>query len=130
MFLAGAAIDANTQQYSRNRNAIVGGSAAADLIEKDQAGRGDIINDAGRFVHFYHESRFTAGQVIRRAYTGKNLIGQWDPCFSGWHKTSDMSHEADEGSLPEQGTLTAHVQAGENDYLLVGLIKFKIVADE
>src|SRR4029079_16060889 len=42
-------------------------------------------------------------------------------------ETSDMGHQGNQGCLPEQCTLTTHIWAGENNYLLIGLVEHKIV---
>src|SRR5580692_8806248 len=74
-------------------DAVVGGSPSSYLIQQDEAAGGDVVDNAGRLVHFYHKSRFAAAEVVGSAYPGEYLIGQGDPGCAAGYETAHMRHQ-------------------------------------
>src|ERR1017187_9398047 len=110
-----------------NRNSIVGGSAASNLIEDDQTALRYIIQNAGRFIHLDQEGGFSCTQIIRSAHPRKNFICKWYPCLGGRNKTTHMRHQGNKCCLPEQGALTAHIWARKDNDLLRFRIQVEII---
>src|ERR1041385_5318838 len=58
----------------RNGNAVIGTSAAANLVQQNQATVREVMQDACRFIHLHHKSRFSRRNIIRGAYARENFI--------------------------------------------------------
>src|SRR2546425_4819219 len=58
----------------RDRHAVVGRGATADLIEQDQASAGGGVQDRACLTHLDHEGRLAAHQVVGRADTREQPI--------------------------------------------------------
>ena len=81
------------------RDAIVGGSAATQLIEEDERTGTHIVEDGGSLIHFDHESRLSRGDIVGSADASKNLV---DITYAGTlcrHERSDLCHQCDESGL-------------------------------
>src|SRR5580658_6661120 len=110
-------------------NAVVCGGTSSDLIEQDQAACGEVVEDAGRFIHFHHKCRFTAAKVVGCADPGKDLIGEGDPGYVAGDEAADMRHKGDESGLPKEGAFAAHVGAGQDDDLLGGRVQQQVIGN-
>ena len=51
----------------RDRQAVVGRRAAADLVEDDEAALGRLVEDRRRLDHLDHEGRAPAREIVGRA---------------------------------------------------------------
>ena len=61
-----------------DRDAVVGGGAAADLVEQHQAARGGVVEDRAGLAHLHHEGRLAAGEVVARAHAGEEPVDHAD----------------------------------------------------
>ena len=110
-------------------HAVEGGRASANLIQEHQRPGRQIIQDHGRLQHLHHEGGLSAGNVVRGAHTGEEFVEPADMGFPRRHKGPRLGHEHDEGRLPQQGALTGHVGASEDDDLLFFRIQIDVVGD-
>ena len=102
------------------RQAVEGRGAAADLIHQHQAVRPGVVQDVGRFGHLHHESRAPAGEVVRGANAGEDLIDRPQREGGCRYKTAAMRQQHDQRYLPHIGRLAAHVRAGDQQHAAAG----------
>ena len=95
--------------------AVVGAGAAPDLVEDNEALRGGVMDDVGRFVHLHQEGGLAAGEVVARADAGEDAVHEAELGCGGGQGAADLRHEDQESGLAEVGGFTGHVRAGEND---------------
>lgn len=57
-------------------NAIVSRCAPPDLIQQNQTSVAEVIQNAGRFVHFHHKGGFAGTDVICSPHAGEDLVYQ------------------------------------------------------
>ena len=77
-----------------------------------------IIQNAGCFVHFDHESGFALRNIIAGTYAYKYFIHYSYTGTFDRHKTSDLSHQGNECGLSEQSRFSRHIGTCNNDDLL------------
>src|SRR5690554_4204693 len=73
-----------------NGNTVISAGSPSDLIQKYQATFGEVVEDRGRFVHFYHKGRFPHGNVVTGTYPGKYFVHIAYPGRSGRDKTAHL----------------------------------------
>ena len=110
-----------------NADAVVGAGAASKLIEEHKRAAGEVVEDAGGLVHLHHEGALALGDVVAGANAGEDFVHKADARAVGWHKTSHLCHEHDEGCLAQKGALTSHVGSGDDDNLLLLCVQLHIV---
>ena len=76
---------------------------APNLVENQQTVRRCVPDDLGHLAHLHHESGLTGGQVIRRADTGENAVGDADIRRSGRHEAADLGKDDDQRDLAHVG---------------------------
>src|SRR5258705_2598997 len=113
-----------------NRKTVKGGGAAADLIEKNQAGGSGVGEDASDFAHFDEESGAAAGEVVAGADAREDAVGERKFCLACRNKRTHLRHENDQRGLAEVGGFAAHVGAGDEEKLLAARFEVEIVRDE
>src|SRR5438876_11177728 len=110
------ASDAVVQAFGdgpRDRHAVVGRRATADLIERHQAARGRRMQDRARLAHLDHERRLAAHQVVGRADPGEEAIDDADAGAAAGDERTDLREHDAEANLAEQRGLSGHVGPGE-----------------
>ena len=80
-------------------------------------------------MHFDHESGFAHGDVVRSSHPRENAVHHADTCTFGRNERAYLCHQRDNGRLPEQGGLAAHIGAGDDDDLLAVCVQINIVGD-
>ena len=58
--------------------AVVGGGAAADLVQDHQAAPGHLVQDVGGLAHLHEEGGLAPGQVVAGADAGEDAVGDAD----------------------------------------------------
>ena len=83
-----------------NRKPVIGRSAAADLVEDDEALLRRLGKNGGGLDHLDHEGRAAAGEIIRRADAAEQAID--DPNFGAGcrDERSCLGEHCDERGLP------------------------------
>lgn len=95
-------------------DAVVGAGAAADFVEDDERTVGGVVEDAGGFDHFDHESRLAFAQFVAGADASEHAVGEADSCAGGRDERTHLSHDSEERGLADVGRLTGHVGAGDD----------------
>src|SRR5258708_3884170 len=70
-------MDAGVQVFDSgpgDGQAVVGGGAASDFIEKDERARRGGVKDGSGFRHFDHEGGASAGEIVACADAGKDAV--------------------------------------------------------
>ncbi|CPK13785.1 Uncharacterised protein [Bordetella pertussis] len=111
------------------RQAVVGGRAAADFVHQHQAGRRAGRQDGGRLGHLHHEGGASAGQVVGRADAGEDAVEPADARAGGRHEAAGARQQGDQGHLAHIGRFTAHVGAGDQQHA-AGLVQATAVGRE
>jgi len=114
----------------RNREAVVGGGAAADLVEDDEGAVGGVVEDVGGLVHLDHEGGVATGEVVAGADAGEDAVHEADAAAFGGGPAADLGEEGDERDLADVGGLAGHVGAGDEGDLGVGGGEGGVVGDE
>ena len=110
--------------------AVEGGGAAPDLVQQHQAlGRGRV-EDARRLLHLQHERGLAAGDVVGGAHAGEQAVRQRHLRLGRGHERSGVRQQDDEGRLPQERRLPAHVGPGDDDELLRRVVEQQVVGDE
>ena len=104
--------------------------ASSDLVKKHQRARRKIVKDHGRLEHLHHESRFSAGDIVRRTHAGEYLVAIADRRSRSRHETTHLRHQHDQRCLSQEGRLTRHVRTGKDDHLLGIIVKIDVVRNE
>ena len=112
------------------RETVVGGGAAADFVEHDEAAGGSGIQDDGRFGHLHHEGGAAARQVIGRADAGEDAVEDWQAGRVGGNEGAGLGQDGDQRGLPQVRALAAHVGAGDDGDEVGGIVEVEIVGDE
>ena len=114
---------------ARQREAVVGAGAAADLVHQHQtAGRG-VVQDVGGFGHLHHEGRAPGGQLVGGADAGKDAVHGADARGAGGHVAAHVGEQHDQRNLAHVGRFAAHVGAGDDEQAPVR-VEAQIVWDE
>ena len=93
---------------------VVGGSAAPNLVEQDQAARGEPVEDGCRFGHFDHKGGFASAEVVAGTYAHEDAVQQGQLGLVGSHEAADLRHHGLQRGLPQQRGFARHVGAGED----------------
>ena len=48
------------------------------LVKEDQAARGQVVEDAGSFLHLNHKGGLAHGDIVRSAHTGVDRVDDAD----------------------------------------------------
>ena len=67
-----------------NRQAIICGRAATDLVKNQQTTRRGMMQNIRRLHHLHHKGGLPGMDFILRANAGEDAIHQTDLCRSGW----------------------------------------------
>ena len=113
-----------------DREPVEGRSAAADLVEDDEASPRDLGQDLRRLAHLDHERRLAAGQPIRGADAGEDAVDDADPRRLRRHEAPDLREQHDQRDLPQVGALARHVGSREQQDLGASGIELRVVRDE
>ena len=110
-------------------DAVVSAGAAPDFVKQHKAPRRHIIQNARRLVHLHHKRRFARRDVVGGTHTGENLVHQPDTRRSRRNEATHLRHQHYQGGLAQQGRLTRHIRAGDDDDLLLVGVEVNIVGD-
>ena len=101
-----------------NRHSVIGRGTPSDFIQKHKGTLGKIVQNHGGFKHLHHKSGFSAGNVVRRAHAGENLVTISDFGLIRRHETAYLCKQDNQGGLPQKSRLTGHVRTCKNYNLL------------
>ena len=99
---------------ARQRQAVVGAGAAADLIHQHQAAGGGVVEDVGGFGHFHHEGGASRGQLVGGADAGENAVHRADASHLRRYVAAHVGEQHDQRHLAHVGGFAAHVGAGDD----------------
>ena len=114
----------------RNRQPVVGRSAAANFIQQDQRPRRRRVQDRRRLRHLDHESRAAARQIVARADAGEHAVDHAQPRRARRNERAHLRQNHDQRRLPQVGRLAAHVRPGQQQNVVRSRIQIKIVGHE
>ena len=80
--------------------------------------------------HLNHEGRLSAGYVVGCSNACEDLVAISDPRLLCRNKTADLSHQNDQGSLTQKGRFTGHIRTGQDNHLLLTVVKVNIIWNE
>src|ERR1044071_3520393 len=86
-----------------NRESIIGGGAAPDLIQDQQAAGGGVMQDVGGFDHFHHECGLPRMDLVLGADAGEDPVNETHSGRVGGYKGTDLRHQDDQGGLAQVG---------------------------
>src|SRR2546425_662385 len=92
--------------------------AAADFIEKNEAGRSGVGKDAGDFAHFNEEGGAAASEIVTSADAREDAVGEWEFGLARRNERTHLRHENDKRGLTKISRLASHVGAGDEEQLL------------
>src|SRR6266436_7221072 len=98
---------------SCNRQAIVGARASADFIQDDQAMSRCMMQDGGRFLHFYHEGTLPRRNIILSTDAGEDAIYQSYACTTRWHEAPYLRQQRNQCHLAQISGFSRHVWPGQ-----------------
>src|SRR5215469_8474280 len=111
----------------RNGEAVERSGAAADFVEKDEAGRCRVIQDRGDFAHLHKKSRAATREVIAGADAREDAVGNGKFRMTRGNERAHLRHKNNQSGLPQIGGLAAHVRPGDEKQLLAARLKAEIV---
>ncbi len=101
---------------ARQRQAVVGAGAPADLVHQHQAVLGGVVQDVGRLAHLHHEGGLPAREVVAGADAGEDAVDRPDYRACRRHVAADVGEQHDQRVLPHVGAFAAHVRAGDHQH--------------
>ena len=113
----------------RQRQAVEGRGAAADLVHQHQRAVGGGIQDGRGLGHLDHEGRAAAGQVVGGADAGEDAVDRAQAADLGRHPAAAVGQQHDQRGLAHVGGLAAHVGAGQHHHP-VALVEHAVVGHE
>ena len=113
----------------RQRQAIEGAGAAADLVHQHQALRRGVVQDRRGLGHLDHERRAATGDVVGSTDARKDAVQWSDPEGICRHETADVGEYRDQRGLSHVRRFAAHVGAGD-DYQALFVRQGQVVRDE
>src|SRR5665213_434483 len=72
------------------------------------------MQDRACLTHLDHEGGLAAHQIVARANSSEDPVGDPDVRRSRWDKASDLRHQNDEPDLTQDRGLAGHVRPGKN----------------
>ena len=114
---------------ARQRQTVVSGGPAADLVEQYQRAIGRVMQDLGGLAHLDHERRLAGGQVVAGADAREHAIQRADGRRIGRDVAADVRQQHDQRGLAHIGRLAAHVGAGDQQQAAV-LVEVRVVGHE
>ena len=123
-------IRAVLQHGAGDGHAVVGGGAAAYLVEDEQAPACRIAQDIGDLAHFEHEGRLSRGKVVRGADAGEDPVDHADDGAFCRNEGAYLRHEHDERRLAHIGALAGHVGAGDDGGAAALAVEIGVVGHE
>ena len=127
--VAAALLDEVARDRPREREAVVGRGAAADLVHEHEALRRRVVQDVGGFGHLDHEGRAPAGEIVGRADAREDLVDRAEARALRRHVRAAVREQRDQRDLPHVGRFAAHVRAGDEQHLPRGR-EPRVVRDE
>ena len=74
------------------------------------------MQDGSRFCHFHHEGGLSACQIVRRANPAEQPVDRTQTGGLGGHRQPGLRQHGDQGVLAQEGRLTRHVRAGQQQH--------------
>ena len=94
----------------------------ADFIQDNQAVLCCISQNIGCFAHFNHKGTLSAGKIIARSDSCKNLVAYRQMRLRCRNKGTDLRHQADQRYLPHIRAFSGHIRPGDNHHpVLIGI---------
>ena len=110
-------------------HSVVGGRAAANLVQEHQGALGEVVHNHRCLQHFHHKGGFSAGNVVRSANARENLVDIANFSAFGGHEAACLGHQYRKGCLAQEGRFSGHIGACQ-DYYLAGLaVQHYVVGD-
>ena len=88
------------------------------------------MQNVRRFLHFDHERRLPAGDVVGRTDARVDANEDAELGAGGRHERTSLRHQTDERGLPEIGRLAAHVRARQDHQLARAAVERGVVRHE
>ncbi len=114
----------------RDAHAVVGGRAAADFVQNDEAVLRGVAENVGHFLHFHHEGTLAGGNIIAGADAGENPIHRRENGAPSRDERPHLRHDGEHRHLPHVGGLARHVRSGDDQDFLVPMVQLRVVGDE
>ena len=114
----------------RNRQPVVGASAAPYLVQYHQGPRRGVIENGRRLQHLDHERRLARREVVLKPDAREDPVDDADGCRLGGNEAADLRHQRDDRNLTDESRLARHVRTGKHDDLLVAGGKSDVVRHE
>src|SRR5439155_1624765 len=113
---------------ARDREAVIGAGAAADLIEKHERAPGGVAQDGRRLEHLDHKRRLAPADVVLSADAGEDAVDDADRRAGGLDTVLELFEARRDEALGADKRLSALVVGryeGE-----IGLAYFEVVAKD
>ena len=118
------------RQRPGDGEAVIGGGAAANFVENDEAAGGSVVEDVGGLVHLDHEGGVAAGEFVAGADREKMRSTRPSSVARG-HPRPVWANEINEGYLTNVGGLARHVAGDEGICGVFGSrIELAVVGDK
>ena len=125
-----ASVRAVLQHRPGDGHAVIGGGAAADLVQDYQALLCGVLQDGGDLAHLHHEGALAGGQVVEGADAREDPVHDADGRALCRDEGAYLGHEHDERRLAHIGALAGHVRAGYYGESVVPEVHEGVVRDE
>ncbi len=112
------------------RKTVVGGSAAADFIQNDEAARRRGVEDHSGLGHLHHEGGSAARQIVGRANACKHAVDNGQHGGLGGHERSHLGKDCDERRLTKISRFATHVRSGDDGDEFALRLQVQIVRDK
>ncbi len=93
---------------------VIGGGAAPDLVQHDEAAPGRLGQDGGGFDHLHHEGGAAARQIVARAHATEQTVDHAQLHGPRRDEGPGLRQHHQKRVLAQEGRLTRHVRAGDD----------------
>src|SRR5512142_2744034 len=99
-----------------DREPVVGGCTATDLIQDEERARGGVMQNVCGFDHLHHEGGLPRVDLILGANAGEDAIYQPNLRRIGRDEGADLRHENDQRGLAQISALPTHIGSSDDAY--------------
>ena len=93
---------------------VIGGGAAPDLVQNDEAVRRGLGQDGGGLDHLHHEGGAAARQVVAGADATEQTVHHAQPHGPSGHEGAGLGQDHQKRVLAQEGRFTGHVRASDD----------------
>mmetsp|Transcript_11407 Transcript_11407/g.23002 ORF Transcript_11407/g.23002 Transcript_11407/m.23002 type:complete len:371 (-) Transcript_11407:782-1894(-) len=114
----------------REAEAVIGGSASAQLVDDHEGALGGTLEDGGRLEHLRHERRDATRLAITGAHARQDAISDGDLRLVARHERAHLRQQHIDPCRANVRRLATHVRAGDHLQRRLAADELDVILDE